>query len=735
MRTQAIGLALILMLLCPAAPAQWVQTSGPPGGNVSALASSGSSLFAAIDQGVFRSTNNGKSWMPVNEGLAQFPGIKCLLVSGTNVFAGTGNGLFRSTSNGASWTAANSGLLDLNGNVIEVWALAASGPNLIAGSYSQGVFLSTDNGTTWMAVNRGLQRLQSLVFSGTNLFAGTESEGVFLSTNNGTSWTAVSTGLQDIYGHYPAVNCLAVSGTNLFAGTSGGVFLSANNGTSWTEVNTGLLLYVTLIYPWVECLAVSGTNVFAGIQQRGIFRSTDNGTSWTEVNTGMNIGTSRSPTAMAVSGANIFAGTSSGVFLSTNNGTNWTSASAGLTGASIFTLASSGTDIFAGGWEGVFRSTNNGESWSAVDSGLTLPAPISALAISGTNLFVGTDEYLGYSGVFRSANMGESWSAADSGLTHLSVFALTFAGANLFAGTRDGVFLSTDNGTSWTPVNKGLPIYPNPVDNSGAVTCLAVDGTRLYAGTNQDGVFLSTNNGTSWTPVDSGLTQKSVYSLAVSGANLFAGTYEGGVFLSTDSGTSWTEVDTGLPHGDFAPPRGICLAVSGTKVFVGTAHRMGMHGSGDIFLSTNNGSSWTEVRAGLPHTGGWYPMIYCLAVSGNNLFAGTENASVWRRSLSEMPAAIEPVTRELPCEFVLHQNYPNPFNPNTGVRFQVPGVSDVKITVYDMLGREVATLVNERKQPGTYEATFDGSALSSGSYIYRMTAGSFAQSRKMLLVK
>ncbi len=95
----------------------------------------------------------------------------------------------------------------------------------------------------------------------------------------------------------------------------------------------------------------------------------------------------------------------------------------------------------------------------------------------------------------------------------------------------------------------------------------------------------------------------------------------------------------------------------------------------------------------------------------------------------------------LPKDYRLEQNYPNPFNPTTGVRFQVPalsgvegpGVSDVKITVYDILGRQVAVLVNERKQPGSYEVSFDGSGLSSGVYIYRMTAGSFTQSKRMLV--
>ncbi len=94
-----------------------------------------------------------------------------------------------------------------------------------------------------------------------------------------------------------------------------------------------------------------------------------------------------------------------------------------------------------------------------------------------------------------------------------------------------------------------------------------------------------------------------------------------------------------------------------------------------------------------------------------------------------------PETVSRPTEFTLLQNYPNPFNPTTGVRFQVAGVSDVKITVYDLLGRQVAVLVNERKQPGSYQVSFDGTGLASGIYFCRMVAGSFTATRTMMLVK
>jgi predicted outer membrane repeat protein len=93
------------------------------------------------------------------------------------------------------------------------------------------------------------------------------------------------------------------------------------------------------------------------------------------------------------------------------------------------------------------------------------------------------------------------------------------------------------------------------------------------------------------------------------------------------------------------------------------------------------------------------------------------------------------VTTNLPLRFELGPNYPNPFNPATVVSYQLPAVSDVRLVVYDLLGREVAVLVNEKKAPGEYEVRFDGSGLSSGVYLYRLTAGDFVQTRKMVIVK
>ena len=85
--------------------------------------------------------------------------------------------------------------------------------------------------------------------------------------------------------------------------------------------------------------------------------------------------------------------------------------------------------------------------------------------------------------------------------------------------------------------------------------------------------------------------------------------------------------------------------------------------------------------------------------------------------------------------FKLYQNYPNPFNPSTKINYSIKEKSNVELKIFDLLGSEIATLVNEEKSPGNYEVSFDASFLSSGVYLYTIKAGSFVQTRKMLLMK
>jgi hypothetical protein len=210
--------------------------------------------------------------------------------------------------------------------------------------------------------------------------------------------------------------------------------------------------------------------------------------------------------------------------------------------------------------------------------------------------------------------------------------------------------------------------------SSSDLTAIGVDGYVVYAGTYSGSMYRSTDKGETWTPVTGWDGNGGIRSFAFSEANIFAGTVGQGVYRSADAGTSWTPVNTGLTSFD----------------------------------------------------------IRSLVLSGTDLFAGTDGG-VWRRPLLEV--SVDPVRWSVPLTYELCQNYPNPFNPTTSVTYRLPAASDVRLVVYDILGREVSVLVNERKNAGSYEVKFDAPGLSSGVYFYRLQAGDFVQTHKMLFVR
>ena len=119
---------------------------------------------------------------------------------------------------------------------------------------------------------------------------------------------------------------------------------------------------------------------------------------------------------------------------------------------------------------------------------------------------------------------------------------------------------------------------------------------------------------------------------------------------------------------------------------------------------------------------------------------GSGESDIWLIKTAPEITHVEQNHYSMPFNFYLYQNFPNPFNPTTKIKFKIPGQARndnmmVTLKVYDILGNEITTLVNEEKQPGTYEIEFDGVNLSNGVYFYQLTAGSFVETKKMVLLK
>jgi hypothetical protein len=127
--------------------------------------------------------------------------------------------------------------------------------------------------------------------------------------------------------------------------------------------------------------------------------------------------------------------------------------------------------------------------------------------------------------------------------------------------------------------------------------------------------------------------------------------------------------------------------------------------------------------------------IMSLAVSGTNLFAGTEGSGIWSRPLSEMITSVEQTPSMLPSCFTLEQNYPNPFNPSTTISFSLPTQFFVSLKVFDLIGREIITIVSEELSAGTYTRQWNATGIPSGVYFYHLQAGSFSETKKLILLR
>ena len=252
------------------------------------------------------------------------------------------------------------------------------------------------------------------------------------------------------------------------------------------------------------------------------------------------------------------------------------------------------------------------------------------------------------------------------------------------------------------------------------ITAITAYEENLFVGAfgyiQESGVFVSTNNGGSWIQANYGLTDTLVNSLVISGTNIFANvsaSTQAKLYVASLTSPSWNLASAGLPNSF-----GISLAVSATNVFAGAY-------SNGVFLTTDNGANWIDVNDGF----GSSRTISCLAVLGDDLFAGFYNGEVRRRPLSQMITSVED-QNDIPISFNLSQNYPNPFNPSTKINYSITEFSQVALKIYDVLGTEVATLVNEEKPAGNYEVNFNASQLSSGIYFYKLQAGNFVSTKE-----
>jgi photosystem II stability/assembly factor-like uncharacterized protein len=515
---------------------------------------------------------------------------------------------FQADVSNAQWTQTNGP----KGGSIRSLAVVpdgAGGTHVFAGQ--QFVWRTGDAGASWTRFTNGLTDHNAFALlavprasGGHDLFVGTNG-GIFRSGDQGANWTGVNNGITN-----PSIYALGSGpngsgGTNLYAGAFlGDAFRSSDNGASWTSIGSGLPVGQANINAFVT--TASGTVLAATMN--GIYRSTNFGASWTRVFTLFGF-------AFAQHGGTLYAGTSDGVYRSTNDGVSWTPINTGMKFAWTRAVAvvpnGSGVTLFAGAGY-VLRSTDNGASWTMVNTGLPTPFVWSLAtapnASGGTDLYAGTGE-----GVFRTSDLGATWTNAS--FTYSQVYALEVTPAGrILAATENDVFRSDDGGGTWIDTGSQTTILDFAVNPHGT------GGTTVFAGGSPSGIFKSTDGGASWFGSSNLLDDFDVNSMGAipngtGGTNLLAGTYSK-LFISTNDGGGWRDGNLETLTLDYlATPNGS----GGHNVFAG--------GFGGVWLSTDYGASWTPVNAGLTDKG---VQAMAATADGANLFAAGPPFGVYR---------------------------------------------------------------------------------------------------------
>jgi len=697
---------------------------------------------------------------------------------------GYGGTIIKTTNGGIKWTiqsnqtgyTLNSVSFTDENNGCAVGTMVIWNDSLWA-HISVGIILNTTNGgTTWTEqISVTEQWLYGVYFTDANngWAVGTEwdpNQGLILhTTNGGATWNKQTSGTtEDLFSVcFTDTNNGWVVGVTTLRTTDGGTTWIEQNGISgsavcFTDVNNG----------WI----VSGGGI--------ILRTTNGGTTWTQQTSGTDYPLHSVSFTDANNGTVVgsqyiiplhrFVGI---VLRTTNGGTNWTiqlnETGYTLIGVS-FSDANNGT-VVGGGYPNfslgttILRTTNGGTNWNSQTSGTTTAGFQDVFFADANNGWViGIDEFNNSGVILKTTNGGTTWSEQTIG-TYLGLRGLFFTDLNngwvvAISSPYGKIFHTTNGGTTWTSQtvtetnylfdiafsdeNNGWIIgNANFRTTDGGTTWieqygLVLEGEAIcFADANngwvvgaQGKIFRTTNGGTDWIQQTSGTTNQ-LWDVSFTDVNngwAVCTEYVDSLYINyglilhtTNGGTTWTSSKT-----------------SGTSeglqsVFFTDADNGWVGGGGGvdnlyglILHTTDGGINWTRQINGT--TGGLASIYFTdesngWAVGGFGTILHTTNAGA--------TFVEEEQITEVPTEFLLSQNYPNPLNPSTKIKYSIPQSSNVVIKVFDILGSEIETLVNEEKPAGTYEVNWNAANLSSGVYFYRLQAGDYTSVKKMILLK
>jgi photosystem II stability/assembly factor-like uncharacterized protein len=691
----------------------WKWTNPSPQGNdlYTLQLQSGNELIATGDCGtIIKTTDIGVNWNVSNKVSGIAESFKYYYQYDNNIiFIGSDVGkIFKSTNGGVNFslcgitgysTILKIKMIDLNtGYALDMTKL----------------YKTTNGGTNWSMIASTTYSFNSMVFFNENngLLVGVQLEGPAIlkrTSNGGINW------IDTVFATSGTMRIKGIpNSSNAILYLNGKFLKTTNMGLSWTTMNPSTQVILSDMF-------VLDENNFFGAYNDNFYLTSNGGVSWTQKTF-----TEYFPSSMA--NKIVFSSPTSGyvmgwnnkIYYTSNAGDNWTvkTSATGEGTAATWLKDCAFTDNNTGficGWNNtILKTTDAGNSWVSKTS--PFGTHVSGICFVNANTGYTTGGNSGVGNVAKTTDGGENWYFTYTINSYSSSNKIKFFDANtgIVTAYYDQVYRTTDGGYNWVLLS---PATLNSVYD----ICTINSNTGFISGSmsnSEKRIYKTTNAGATWNQVLGGNgNYVGFYSMKfINSSTGYCSGY--GLLKTTNGGNNWFQVN--------APTTSFC-----TTIEIVNNSIMYLSSYGVVYKSTDAGYSWgpldipTNERIEFAK---FFDANTGIIAGDNNIILRTTNGGgnfVSNINNNEI----------IPLKYSLSQNYPNPFNPVTNVKFSMVNAGDVKIVVYDVQGREVQTLVNERLNAGTYEVKFDGSGLTSGVYFYKMVTDNFTETKKMLLIK
>ncbi len=660
---------------------------------------------------IMKTTNGGNTWAISSYGTSYI--YKVYIVSPSNVLLGSSSSttgrIIRSTNYGASWASVTPAAFTSG----TVYGISFGDANTgVAVSSGLNIYKTTDAGATWVAktTTLGSNVIYSASFiSPTKVLATDAGGNICVSTDAGETWSIGSTTKSKLYAVDFFNNDVYVTGSagTILRSDNGGASFGACFGTFTQEMLRGIQFFDAK-----NGLACGGaTSAADGIGQ--MLKTTDGGNSWGL----LPFNFTAQVYCFARPSQDIwYAATNNNkIFKTTDGGVTFTQLTLPVTGTTqtYWDMAATSNDVvYAGGASGkLIKTTDGGNTWTTLTHNF------------GTNVIykiriVGNAIYLAGAGakLSKSTDGGATWAALTPNIPG-TFFGLGFKDQNLgyVVGSSLAVAKTTDGGTTWV-----AQTMPSSLKSTTSLWSVAFTDSAVWV-SSINGDVLYSNDGLNW-QIAKKITSNNLFSIATVGNDLF---------IAGSGGT-------------------IIKGVTGSPIPVELTSFAAAYKNNSVQLTwktateTNNRGFEIEKRS----TGGNWAKIGFVAGNGNSteikhysfVDAAVNGKAFYRLKQIDFDGSfnysgIVEVNAAVPGKFELAQNYPNPFNPTTGISFKIAQQGKVSLKVYNVIGKEVASLVDGVKAAGSYTVQFNASNLSSGVYYYTLKTNEFTSTKKMVLIK